>query len=370
MAEVPQGEPEDEGRLRESRIAALRRDGQRDLADRFVVSGRLLEDIGEPFLLFQTDVPLLREARAALDTRLRDAALRADELGQAGGDNDEEEFYERIHAEIDALWADFDSRLSSTELPQGESEDEHRLRESRIAALRSDGLDDIADRFVDSHARLLKDIADPFLFQADVPRLREARAVLDALLEDATLRVHSPYQTDEDIDDEEFYKEIHAEINTWRVDWGFASFYGSLDHESEQLDIAAEKVRASRTHRRAAFGVVWMGVTLVLMITIIQVLVDATNPLIVTVGTLCGGPLLSYKVHQAVERRRVQAIRQGVLKEVEALERDAARYAVEARVLELEGDGASVESRRLKRRASRLDAKAGVLRVAASSMRA
>ncbi len=185
------------------------------------------------------------------------------------------------------------------------------------------------------------------------------------------MRAYDPSQAGEDIDDQEFYEEIHGELDTWLDRWGQKRHpHRSVSRESEQEGIAAGKVIASRTHRSPAFDVVWMGVTLLLMIVIIQVLVEAVNPLAATVGTLCAGTLISIKIHQAVERRRVQAIRQGVLKEVEALERDAARYAVEARVLELEGDGASVESRRLKRRASRLDAKAGVLRVAASSMRA
>ena len=369
MTEVPAGESADARQLRESRVVALRNGGQDGLADRFVGSGRLLEDIGEPFHLFQTDVPLLREARATLDTLLEDATLRAHGPAEAGADSDEE-FYEKVHAAIDTLWADFDVRLASTGLPQGESEDAHRLRESRIAALRGTGQDGLGDRFVGSHARLLKDIATPFLFQSDIPRLGEARAGLDALLEDATLRVDSPYRTDEDIDDERFYEEILAGIDAWLVDWGFASFGRSLARESEQEGIAAGKVIASRTHRSPAFDVVWMGVTLLLMIVIIQVLVAAVNPLAAAVGTLCAGTLISIKIHQAAGRRRVRAIRQEVVEEAEALERNAARYAVEARVLELEGAGTSVESRRLKRRASRLDARASVLRLAATSMRA
>ena len=257
-----------------------------------------------------------------------------------------------------------------TELFQEESEEARRLRESRIAALRRSRQDDLADRFLDACDRFREYVGE-LPVRPDSPLLTEAPVGLDALLEDAVLCAYDPSQAGEDIDDDQFYEEIHAELDTWLDRWGQKRqrLSRSISHESEQQDIAAAEVRASRTHRSPAFDVVWMGVTLLLMIVIIQVLVEAVNPLAAAVGTLCAGTLISIKLHQAVARRRLRAIRQDVLKEAEALERTAARYAVEARVLELEGAGTSVESRRLKRRAARLDAGASVLQVAAAWMR-
>ena len=205
-----------------------------------------------------------------------------------------------------------------------------------------------------------EDIREPSIFSTEVS-MEDAPAVLNALLEDAVLGAGGTHQFGEDFDEEEFYEEIHEGIDALLVDVDLASMEESIDRELEHREVAAQKVVESRTRRSEAFNVIWMGTTLMLIIALIQVLAEVAVHVLVIWGAVVALPFLSYKMHQAVERNRLQAVRQEVLNEAEGLKRDSERHAVEARVLELEGDGSSVESRRLKRAAARCEAEADVL---------
>ena len=118
-------------------------------------------------------------------------------------------------------------------------------------------------------------------------------------------------------------------------------------------DLIAQDVHESRARSSAPFDWTWVGMTLALMITILvapQALAGAEIPSLAVLGVFFGGSFLSYQIYKVVERKRFETVRQKVLAEAATLKRDAARYGVEARVLELEFARAGVGARRRERR--------------------
>lgn len=135
--------------------------------------------------------------------------------------------------------------------------DERQARDSRLAALRRAGWDDLADEFVVAYARLLDPVRDSEAFELDV-QPSEARGVLDELLTAAAASRGGSAPDRADL--EEFYEDIHAGIDEVFVGMDLASFEESVDRQLEQRETAAREVMTNRTERGAAYDTIWAGI--------------------------------------------------------------------------------------------------------------